>query len=326
MTKVRRLLAGTGLSFALLFTGVSAGAMALYSQPSIITVYADGEDGSSDTSTSEDIIENKTRFAEVLKEATEEDGMKYELEGNVYRPGGYFWTTSDEGYFVLKDGTIDKMTQKDKDVFFKRMKDAQDELYEHESQKENGLSEQTASEWWKEMQSVDGVGSHYVALLTEDITPDLVAGQSFFKPLNGIISTVLGVLSVAIMSFLAISFMLDIFYITIPMVRMMMDGNGNGGGQRGHGRGGMGYGGGYGGGMGRGGGAGGGPAYISTQAKMAVREEEGGKNALISYAKNSVVKIVVLVLCLMFLISGKIYPIIGWLMNIVASMFGFSSI
>ena len=314
MYKISKIIATLGIVFGMFFaTGYAPITVDATSQ--VLVVRADDEEAD----------EKKGEYSEELKDATE---GTYRSKDDTTISSEECWDKSENGkYYILKGDVIVNMTDKDQQLFYSRMNKRSQQYLDEQKEVENGVTGTTASAWWKEMSSISGVGAQYVQQLTSGIQVDLQAGQSFFKPLQGIIGTVLGIGCVAVMSFLVSSFLLDIFYITIPFFRMFMDGNG---GQRG-GR--QGYGGGrgmsYGGGMGYGGGRGGagqGPAYISNQAKNAVREEEGGRNALIAYFKSSVIKIVVLVLALMFLISGKIFVVIGWIMNIVASMFGFSSI
>lgn len=311
LKKLKQLASSAILGISLLFSGVGIASSTLALTEPQVVAYA----------TDEEAEENMAQFADELFEATEGN---YREEDDTIHPSSDYWTTEDgKAYRVLNGEAISRMKPAERNKFYSRIQQRQTTFLKEQEEIEDGkgVTSTTASLWWKEMQSVHGVGAQYVAQLTSGLKVDLVAGNMFFQPLNGIIGVVLGIASVAIMSFLALSFMLDIFYITIPFFRMMCD---NSGGNRQGSR----QGGGYGGGMGIGGGRGGagGPAYISAQAKNAVREEEGGRNALLSYFKHSVVKIVVLVLCLMFLISGKIYSLIGTLMNIVAAMFGFSSI
>lgn len=296
---IKKQLAGIALSLGLLFGGYTgAGNMVA---PEAVVVNA----------VDEDLLQDTITFTEELYEASVSDGARYEDVNGVLHPAEDFWEKTEDGYYKFKD--MSKLKTNEANRLVAGVVRAQSEFYEKEAENENGISTEIATRWWKEMQSVNGVGAQYVQQLTSDLKVDLQAGNAFFKPINGIIGVVLGIGSVAIFSFIALSLLLDIFYITIPFFRMMMDNSG----QKNHGS--------HGGTSGMGGG-GHGPAYISNQAKMAVKEEEGGKNALVFYLKKSILKLVVLVLCMMFLISGKIYPLIGWLMNIVSQMFGFSSI
>lgn len=319
MYKFSKILAVLGISFGMFFaTGYPELSTAVNASTSALVVRADDDEAD----------EKKGEYSAELKEATE---GTYRKKDDTTVSSTELWGKSDNGkYDILKGDIIIELTEQDQKAFYSKMDKRSDEYLKEQKDVENGITQQTASAWWKEMSSISGVGAQYVQQLTSGLQVDLQAGNQFFQPLNGIIGTVLGIACVAVLSLLTLSFMVDIFYITVPFIRMAMDGSGSGrsGGRQGYG-GGRGYGGGMGGGMGYGGGRGGagqGPAYVSNQAKNAVREEEGGRNALIVYFKTSVIKIIVLVLALMFLISGKIFVIIGWIMNIVASMFGFSSI
>jgi hypothetical protein len=173
------------------------------------------------------------------------------------------------------------------------------------------------ADWWDRVVSTNGVGANYVSSLTQGLKADLTAGYSVFKPLQSIINTILGAGAIIIIAFLLVSILIDLFYITLPPVRMAMEGSGkNGNGSRGasyspgHNHG--------------GGGANGGPKYVSAAAREAVNAEESGENGLMLYLKKSIVKIIVLALCLVLLISGQIFTFVGWVLNLVADMFGLS--
>jgi hypothetical protein len=172
------------------------------------------------------------------------------------------------------------------------------------------------ADWWSRVVSTNGVGANYIASLTQGLKADLTAGYSVFSPLQSIINTILGAGAIIIIAFLLVSILIDLFYITLPPVRMAMEGSGkSSGGSRGSS---------YSPSHSNGGGGSGGPKYVSSAAREAVHAEESGENGLWVYLKKSIVKIIVLALCLVLLISGQVFTFVGWILNLVADMFGLS--
>ena len=102
--------------------------------------------------------------------------------------------------------------------------------------------------------------------------------------------------------------------MTIPQFRMITGGDNGGGG---------------GGGMHGGGGGGGRKSKIvGTQAMNAIQAEENSrgdgkqKSALETYFETRIMSLVVLGLCLVYLIQGQIYILIGWILDLLNGFLG----
>ena len=109
------------------------------------------------------------------------------------------------------------------------------------------------------------------------------------------------------MSLLGLVIVADIAYIALPPVRIFAEEGGEGkkGGIRSH--------------------------LFSYEATQAVKIAENGggngngetKQALGIYFKRRVVMLIVLGICLMYLVNGQIYTLVGWILDLVSGFLKF---
>lgn len=149
-----------------------------------------------------------------------------------------------------------------------------------------------------------------VAALFQDTKADMFSALRIFQPFNGIVGTILGVCVLALIILLIGSTALDMAYINFPIARNFMYGKDKEGGDKG-------------GGAKK-------PWGVTADAWSVVNECEGGggsggdsgyKNANIAYFKRRVITYIVVAIMILYLLSGQLAGLIGWLMNLVS---GFS--
>lgn len=168
----------------------------------------------------------------------------------------------------------------------------------------NDVSKSTAENWWKELQQTKGVGSKFLNVILENTKPDFVTANQIYKPFSGVVGTVLGVIAVVGMGILAVVMVSDIMYIALPPMRMMVQEgkDKNGGGKS--------------------------SFLISSDAIYAVEQAEQNndgnkKHAIGIYFKRRVVMLILLGICMLYLVSGSIFTLVGTILDLVSGFIGF---
>ena len=235
---------------------------------------------------------------------------EYAAEGGGFVKGSDLFTGSATEGYDLDESQFNKL---DSSAQTELVKDIADKSYEAEEDTTNNVSEDTVQNWWKELQTKDGAGSKFLNVILENTKPDFVSANAIYKPFSGIIGTVMGIIAVVGMALLGLVMVSDIFYIVIPPVRMLVADDGNGG-EPGGGR----------------GGRRGASKIFSDDALYAVRvaeesDDAGGskKQALGVYLKRRVPMLILLGICLLYLVSGQIYTLVGYILDLVSGFLGF---
>lgn len=171
------------------------------------------------------------------------------------------------------------------------------------------VDDSTIEVWWKQLQSREGVGSKFMMTILKDTKPDFVSARSIFTPFSGPISTLLGLGCIVIVSLLGLVIVCDISYIVIPPVRIFYDDSTSGN----HGR----------------------TAksitshLFSAAAIMSVKQcenesRDGGlKQPLGMYFKAQALQMIVLGICLMYLVAGQLYTLVGWILDLMRGFLKF---
>lgn len=174
-----------------------------------------------------------------------------------------------------------------------------------------GITEEVGNVWLEAIQNTEGVGSQLVTTLMSQTKPDFVTANRIYAPFSGTVGTILGVIAILIMAFLAITMVLDLAYIAIPAFQVFIGGEG-GNGQGGDKK----------------------KSIISNEAIEAVRMAAGGqggggqsgnsnKLAVSIYFKKRVLMLIVLCICLLYLVSGNIFALVGALIDLLSGFLGF---
>ena len=174
-----------------------------------------------------------------------------------------------------------------------------------------GVTEEVGNVWLEAIQNTEGVGSQLVTTLMSQTKPDFVTANRIYAPFSGTVGTILGVIAILIMAFLAITMVLDLAYIAIPTFQVFIGGEG-GNGQGGDKK----------------------KSIISNEAIEAVQMAAGGqggggqsgnsnKLAVSIYFKKRVLMLIVLCICLLYLVSGNIFALVGALIDLLSGFLGF---
>lgn len=223
----------------------------------------------------------------------------YELEGGGYISGKELFTGSAGKGYDLNESKFSTLSS-----------DAQSEAvsdiakFSNEKVGENGVTEQTVQNWWKQLQSKNGVGTKFLNTILANTKPDFVTANAIYKPFSGPIGTVMGLIAIAMMGFLGIVIVSDIAYITLPPVRLFVsdDEKGNKLVKS---------------------------KIFSHDALYAVQQAESEsdngspKHALGIYLKRRIVMLIILGICLMYLVQGQLYVFVGWVLDLVSGFLGF---
>lgn len=251
----------------------------------------------------------------------DKSGEKYKLEGGgtIGYKDIVIQSTTNSARVGLVNGNFNKLTAKEKERLLTDMIEVGNAAVEASNQSGGNdfsdVTDQTLSTWMEGLQACDGVGTELMTALLQNTKPDYVKANKIYEPFSGIVGTILGLGAVLLMAFLAITMLTDIAYIGLPPFRMFCDslgGDGNGGR----------------------GGSGGKPKFISHEAITSIEEAEGGqgghgqsgsakKVAIAQYFKKRVIMLIVLGICLLYLISGNIFTLVGWILNLLRGFLGF---
>lgn len=153
----------------------------------------------------------------------------------------------------------------------------------------------------------DSATASMIGVLFEDSKADMFSALQLFGPFSGVVGTILGCGVLALIILLLASTVLDLCYIGLPVARNWINVKSDE----------------------KSGGQGGKPWGITNDAFSVINETETGntssggkyKNAYALYFKRRVVTYIILSICILYLLSGQIAGLIGWLMSLVS---GFS--
>ena len=134
--------------------------------------------------------------------------------------------------------------------------------------------------------------SSLVRQLSNDVDADFADAYSMFKPFSGVVGTILGVLALTIFILLALTIIIDLAYINIPGVQLALSKTSKG--EK--------------------------PKLVSLEAYKAIQEAESNAgseyvNPLSFYFKSKTKQFIALGICLLYLVSGKIFILIANIMD-----------
>lgn len=165
-----------------------------------------------------------------------------------------------------------------------------------------GVESSTVQSWWKQLQTKEGVGSKFMGEILKNTKPDFVTANQIYEPFSGLVGTLMGIGAVLIMAFLGLVIVADVAFIALPPVRIFFNDKAKNGGSK----------------------------LFSHDAIYAVQvAEEGGngdgekKQALGIYFKRRVVMLIILGICLLYLVQGQIYTLVGYILDLVRGFLGF---
>ena len=132
--------------------------------------------------------------------------------------------------------------------------------------------------------------SNLVRQLSTDVTADFADAYTMFKPFSGWVGIILGILSLAIFLCIGFTIIIDIAFITIPAIQWFLQSTGKNDK----------------------------PKFVSLEAINAIKVAESGttyKNPMGIYMGSKIKQLIALFICLLYLVSGKLYAVIAWCMD-----------
>ena len=260
-----------------------------------------------------------TVFADKKINASEAENAKRDLTNYVYSELSQNQYPVDGGGYLqgseLFDGSATEGYDLQESEFQTLTSAAQTELVgdiaqesKNAVEEKDNVSDSTVQNWWKELQTKKGVGSKFMNEILKNTKPDFVTANAIYQPFSGPVSTVIGIIAVLLMAFLGVVMVSDIAYIALPPVRMLVADEDNGkGGKPGKSK------------------------IFSYDAIYAVKCAEensdggsgGGKQALGIYFKRRIFMLILLGICLLYLVQGQLYTLVGYILDIVSGFLGF---
>lgn len=218
---------------------------------------------------------------------------KYEVEG-----GGYLY-----GREILPPGAntdvssdkFETLSKKGQNEFTNDLMQSMDDatsMTDNEKVQNNvgAVNTQTSTNWLKDLQNNPGMGSKILQQTLANTKPDFVSANEIYKPFSGLIGTIIALLAILMMAFLAVTLVIDLCYITIPFARGLAKGEGDDKKI----------------------------SMVSSEAIAAVKETEEGDGkgvALLAYLKKRIIGILVLGFCLVLLVQGEIFTFTGTMVD-----------
>lgn len=167
-----------------------------------------------------------------------------------------------------------------------------------------GLSQEASQDIYNKLKGMEELGisdSTLLTLIFAETKADLSSAMKIFAPFNGTLGVILGIGVIIIIILLITSTVFDLVYLGLPMARVAMDGKAESNNQPK-------------------------PFGVSYDAVRLVQEFEGGTggnggqsgNIYFAYLKRRIITYIVLAICILYLVSGQIAGLIGWLMDLVS--------
>lgn len=159
--------------------------------------------------------------------------------------------------------------------------------------RESSLNTMNKNKMFNFIADQDTTTSSALRNLQNDAQADVVTATTWLKPFNGIFGTFLGLLTMIIFMFLALSTAIDVAYIALPALRVFMGRRGADGVK---------------------------PPFVTEAAFSAIRDSETSSNseyqdAMVVYFKRRVLHFVIVGICLLYLLSGQIWGVIGFFVD-----------
>lgn len=161
--------------------------------------------------------------------------------------------------------------------------------------KQSNLKPKSKNKLYNFLSLQDGDASKILRNLEKDLTADIANGREVYLPFSGTVTTILGLIALGVFIGVGISMVLDISYLTLPMVQKYID-------ERPDGK---------------------LPKLVSSQAYFAVREREAneGSNYMLSYLKKRSIAVALVMISLGYLSSGLIFEAVGYVVQVFSEAF-----
>lgn len=189
-----------------------------------------------------------------------------------------------DGLLKFSNGDYAELDSKEKERFMET-------ALKYVSSLPNYVSAKTKNSLYNFIAQQDTAVTSAMKYLQLNAGADLVEAETWFAPFNSVIGTILGIICILIFLFLGLSILFDIFYLIIPPFQALLDASGDG--------------------MKK-------PWGVSREAWSSMRDVEKSemyKNVVGMYFKRRAGVIVIVSIAITYLVSGKIYDLVIWLVE-----------
>lgn len=161
--------------------------------------------------------------------------------------------------------------------------------------KQSNLKPKSKNKLYNFLSLQDGDASKILRNLEKDLTADIANGREVYLPFSGTVTTILGLIALGVFIGVGISMVIDISYLTLPMVQKSID-------ERPDGK---------------------LPKLVSSQAYFVARERETNEkgNYLFSYLKKRSIAVALVMISLGYLSSGLIFEAVGYVVQVFSEAF-----
>lgn len=154
------------------------------------------------------------------------------------------------------------------------------------------ISRTAKNKIYNELCALDETTAALVRELSSDVRADFWKAYSFLKPFNGTVGWLLGVISLLMFMLLGLTMVWDIAYITLPIFQSVLNDEAKD--------------------KARG---------VSYEAYHAVKEQHSKAGTeyvspIVIYMKSKTVQFIAIFICLLYLVSGQLYGLLGDLMDL----------
>ena len=198
----------------------------------------------------------------------------------------YYTSSSGSGLLKFSNTNYAKLKTEDKEVFMETALSATSK---------SGLNVKTKNKVYNFIAGQDTAVTSAMKYLQSDANADFLEAKKWFDPFSGVIGTILGVLCTAILLFTALSILIDIFYLVLPGVQAILErGEEN---KR--------------------------PIGVSREAYTSLKDSEKDaeyRNVITIYLKRRIGLLILMSICIGYLISGKIFDVVAFLIDAFSSI------
>lgn len=230
-------------------------------------------------------------------------GKQYEAEGGGSVKGDQLFQKNPQtNVYELNDYAYGKLSKKGQNQFAEDVVNnttkARDESERTNSSATSGITDETVAGYIQNMQENPGFATKSMQTVLADIQPDYIRANTLISPWKPAFNTVLAVLIIVTFLAVLLSWVMDIMFITVPMMQNWInEGDGEGAARKLAG------------------------GWVSAPAKAAVEEaQNSGKSPLMGYMKRAFVQAFLMAIVLVLLVSGKMFIVGAMVVDLLSGL------
>lgn len=160
------------------------------------------------------------------------------------------------------------------------------------------ISRTAKNKIYNELCALDETTSALVRELSTDVNADFAKAYATFKPFSGWVGWFLGVVSLLMFVLLGLTMVIDIAYISLPVVQLALNDEGQNKAK-----------------------------LVSVEAYSAVKEQQSKSGSeyvspMVLYMKAKTVQFIAIFMCLLYLVSGQLYVLLANMMDYFRGILG----